>query len=235
MTARHAIPTVILAMLLTIPALAAPHRAYKPSPVDKDIPTYKKTHTVGPILFSSEDMTPEQKKGLPPASYSTTITWKFGEAPSVLMDRGYYPCTLAEAKASIPKTLTVQDFAHATPTWVDGNQLGGNGATTVEDDQWGRNELGAQHMDGEVGTALRELKPGKHTMTVWHQLNYNEWILNTRGYHVWDDRYIALAHATLNIEVTPGAETSSALPMPLRPWLTAFSPLFPVVFVAATR
>ncbi|MBC7543321.1 MAG: hypothetical protein H7338_11375 [Candidatus Sericytochromatia bacterium] len=211
MALRKPLAAVLLVTLLAAPALAAPHKAYKPHGVDKDIPTYKKTHMVGPILFSASELTDAQKKGMPPASYGTTISWKKGDAPEKLMDRGYYPCTLGEAKAAIPRTVTVQEFTHGTPVWVDGAQVGGSGASTVEADQWGRNELGADHMSGDTGTALRDLGPGKHTMTVWHQLNYNEWILNNQGYHVWDDRYIALAKATLDITVLPG--TDAALPM----------------------
>lgn len=193
---------IALSTLIALPAFAAPHAAFQPVAVDKLVPTYQQKGKVGPIYFFTQALTPEQRKGPLPAFALTKLRFPEGKPPAALWDRGYYPCTMGEAMAQVPKDHAAKDWAHATPTWVDGKAVTKGWGDPVTDSWKELNSLGGEYHDFSRDV-LANLSAGKHTMTIWHQLNYKAWILGSDGYHFWDDRYIALAKTSFEIEVLP--------------------------------
>lgn len=197
---------LLLALFLTanLPALAAPHAAFKPNAVDRNVPTYKQKGVVGPVYFFTQELTPEQKRGPLPGFALNKLSFKQGNPPAVLWDRGYYPCTMGEAMAQVPKDQAPKNWAHAVLVWLDGNALLKGWGDPLQESWKNLNGLGMEYNTvAQVYDALTGLPAGPHKLTIWHQINYKAWILGSDGYHFWDDRYIALAKSTIDVEVSP--------------------------------
>ena len=193
---------VIWTASLALPALAGPHPAMKPVDVENTIPTFGDNHKVGQVVFSF-GLQKAPAGASVPNTFFNGLTMTAGNPPNALWARAFHTATLKETVDKIKKGKTVEGIKGAWLVFVDNDQVL-HTKSAITDSQMGPTwNTSAVDILESAGDVLAELKPGQHTITVWRQVEYKEWLLHEKGYHEWFDKYIALAKGQLKITVTP--------------------------------
>lgn len=195
------IPALVLCAALVVAsplvgtsaALAAPHAAYQPV-ATSGIPTYKRSHKVGQILFTHDFVEATAKKVTQPLA---TLSFPQGEPPAEWWGRSYYPATFSEVIKSIG--YASRDHHLVDLVYLNG-KLVHNSRMDLDKENLGWNTTSWEGAD--IKAELSGLAPGKHTLTMWRQLNYEVKTLDKATRKVsWEGAHIALSKGSLQIEV----------------------------------
>lgn len=185
--------TGLAAAVLTLPAVAAPHVAYKGQPVD-GIPTYKNSHAVGSMIMT-KDFPDKNLKVVP--DQLRQLTFSQGNPPSEWWGRGYFPASIGEVMKTIP--YDTRHWQLASHVYIDG-KLATRIKSDVDKDMQGWNTLSFEGAD--INKYLSDLEPGDHTVTIWQQLDYEVKTITTGTKLVtWEGAYVSLTKGQFKVEV----------------------------------
>jgi hypothetical protein len=189
---RHLLSGVA-AVVMALPAFAAPHTAYKGQPVD-GIPTFKTSHTVGQMIFT-KDFPDKSLKNVP--GQLPQLMFSKGNPPSEWWGRGYFAGSVGEVMKSIP--YSTRNWQLTDHVYIDG-KLATRIKSDVDKDMQGWNTVSFEGAD--INKYLSDLEPGEHKLTIWQQLDYEVKTVE-KGTNIvsWEGAYVSLAKGQFTVNV----------------------------------
>lgn len=190
---KRPILTLFATAVLALPAIAAPHVAYKGQPVD-GIPTYKNAHAVGPMIFT-RDFPDKSLKVVP--DQLDRLMFSQGNPPKEWWGRGYFPAAIGEVMKSIP--YATRNWQATDHVYIDG-KLATRIKADIDKDMQGWNTISFEGAD--INKYLSDLEPGEHKLTIWQQLDYEVKTVEKGTKNVtWEGAYVSLTKGQLPITV----------------------------------